>query len=52
MTHSSAVELFVQPNHRMKLTRLRPSGFFGLDTLTVPGLVARSRLGLQLMRGR
>jgi hypothetical protein len=36
----------------MKLTRLRPSVFSGIATVSVPGKVERARLGLQLMRGR
>jgi len=39
-------------NYRMKLTRLRPSVVKGIDTPTEPGTVDRTRLGLQLMRGR
>ena len=40
------------PNYRMKLTRLRPSVFLGIDGPHCPGPIAHSRLGLQLMRGR
>jgi hypothetical protein len=39
-------------NHRMKLTRLRPSAFSRIDTTPCPGGLVCPRLGLQLMRGR
>ena len=42
----------VPSNHRMKLTRLRPSVFLRPDNPPAIGSVARPRLGLQLMRGR
>jgi len=42
----------VAPNYRMKLTRLRPSVFYGLDNLSAACSLARARFGLQLMRGR